>query len=594
MKKILNFSILWLLVAGACLLFSGVCFAEKITILYTGQTHAALYPCSCPKEPDGGVARRMTLVQKLRLENKNTLFVDAGGFFAGGAYDEHSQGLTLDKLRNEINAQAQAIVGYDALAISDEEINLGKEYLQEKIRQSKIPFVSANLKIEGAKPYVIKKAGNTTIAIIGLTNDEAKVKSSGIEMDDAQGALERAMQDAKKNAADLILVLSSLSEEKNMELLRQVKGINIIISEKDINNADEYNRVGASFLVRPVWQGRRLSKVDFDFENGQIKNFKLDQLRLSNQIPDAPEVATIVPQCFSDTDCQKDGLKGRCSSPGQLGASCAYEKPKKITLTIIQPSNYQVANQEKVIGSLKSLFPGLEVVLVDSDAKKGKALIEKIMAKLLPVYLLEKDADTQKSFQNIKERVELKEGSYYLKPQFFGGAIFVGRKKIPMKLDVFVGTKGAAAEKVFAVLKELHTRHNNVDIVIHYLAIEGQTGFSAPTGLAELEEDIRQVCVKRYHPDKYWDYALCRAKNQESSWWDMCAEQLGIDTKAIKQCSLLGEGINLLRENSTLNQELRIAGGPTYVVNNQEVFSVTGVPQIEQIEEMLGLNEVKK
>ena len=54
------------LVSGYWFLVTGYCFAEKITILYTGGTHAALYHCGCPVQPDGGVGRRMTKVKELR------------------------------------------------------------------------------------------------------------------------------------------------------------------------------------------------------------------------------------------------------------------------------------------------------------------------------------------------------------------------------------------------------------------------------------------------------------------------------------------------------------------------------------------------
>jgi hypothetical protein len=44
--------------------------AKDVVILYTGDTHAMLYTCSCPKEPDGGVARRATLVKKLEAKTR--------------------------------------------------------------------------------------------------------------------------------------------------------------------------------------------------------------------------------------------------------------------------------------------------------------------------------------------------------------------------------------------------------------------------------------------------------------------------------------------------------------------------------------------
>src|SRR5258706_91803 len=58
-----------------------------LTILYTGEAHAALLPCDCPLQPLGGVARRATLIQRYRARGPVVL-VDAGGWSAGGIYDE--------------------------------------------------------------------------------------------------------------------------------------------------------------------------------------------------------------------------------------------------------------------------------------------------------------------------------------------------------------------------------------------------------------------------------------------------------------------------------------------------------------------------
>ena len=60
-----------------------------ITILHTNDTHSqidplpandALYPGK------GGVARRATLVKRVRKENPNTLLIDAGDVFQGTPY----------------------------------------------------------------------------------------------------------------------------------------------------------------------------------------------------------------------------------------------------------------------------------------------------------------------------------------------------------------------------------------------------------------------------------------------------------------------------------------------------------------------------
>ena len=69
--------------AGAKLLTSKI---PDVTILYTNDTHARLDPF-----PDnavefaglGGIARRASLVKKIRSESKNVLLLDAGDVFQG-------------------------------------------------------------------------------------------------------------------------------------------------------------------------------------------------------------------------------------------------------------------------------------------------------------------------------------------------------------------------------------------------------------------------------------------------------------------------------------------------------------------------------
>lgn len=569
--------------------------AEKVAILYTGQTHAGLYHCNCPKEPDGGVARRMSKIKELRLANPNTLVLESGAFFAGGGYDEHSQGFALDKARTEVNLKALELMQYDALVIGDEELNFGKDYLVSKIKESKLSFISANLKLEGVKPYSIKKVGNTNIAVIGLTNEEAKAKLGAENLlEDVSSALPRVLGELKNAQADLVVVLSYLGEEKDKELLTQIKGIDLIISGRYTNGADQFDTVGASYLVRPFWQGRRLSKAELDVEDAKIKKVTIEQIRLSDQVPDAREISPILPQCFSDQDCQKGSLKGSCNNPAAVDAACRYELPKPVSLLIIRPKDYPALTQDKVAEFLKSIFAGLEVKPIDYESKEGKQIVSKLPCKLLPLYVLPKAIEKETNFVKAKEYMDAGNDYYYVKPQFSGGTIFVDRKKIFKKLDVFMGTKGPNNVAVLAVVKEVKARHKELDLGMHYLAIDTKDGFSTPTGLAELEEDVRQGCVAKNFPKEFWDYALCRATRQESTWWDVCAEQTGVEVKAIKKCSLSDEGIGLLRENIKLNQELKISGGPMVLVNNNEIFPANTLLQIELLEKILGFLEGEK
>lgn len=122
--------------AFACAAFAGDDGKDGIakpdlTILFTGEAHAALLPCDCPLQPLGGVARRATLIKRYR-ERGPVLLVDAGGWAAGGIYDEDSDGdPERDRLRTELMAKAMAAMKYDHIAWGvDDRRWLNKEDLE--------------------------------------------------------------------------------------------------------------------------------------------------------------------------------------------------------------------------------------------------------------------------------------------------------------------------------------------------------------------------------------------------------------------------------------------------------------------------------
>jgi hypothetical protein len=101
----------------------------------------------------------------------------------------------------------------------------------------------------------------------------------------------------------------------------------------------------------------------------------------------------------------------------------------------------------------------------------------------------------------------------------------------------------------------------------------------------EVEEYLRAACIQKYSAQKFWDYLICRSKNIASSWWEDCLQ--GEDSARIKKCAQGQEGIDLLKENVSLNKEMEIFGGPSYLVDNRIIFSSKGVPDKEELRKIL-------
>ena len=134
------------------------------------------------------------------------------------------------------------------------------------------------------------------------------------------------------------------------------------------------------------------------------------------------------------------------------------------------------------------------------------------------------------------------------------------------------------AKDLLDILKEFNP-------TVHFLADEEENKFNAAKGNLEVEEYLRSVCVQKYYPQFFWDYITCRAKNINSSWWEDCLGKS--ETDNIRTCARGEEGKKLLKENISLNKELEIMFGPTYLLDNQETFGFSKVPPKELLKKII-------
>jgi len=543
-------------------------YAENIEIVFTGETHAMIYPCDCPKEADGGIARRATKINQLRKNNPNLVLLDSGGLFAGGILDEYSQNTELDKKRSLVTLEALKLMKYDAVTIGDEELNFGQDFLVEAIKSNSLSFLSCNLKLPDTKPYIIKEINNIKIGIVGVSPIEIKQKSN-LDFLDPIDALKNTISTLKKNNIDIIIVLSHLGEKKDREIINQVRDIDIIISSHTKEKEEISTKIGSVLLVRPHWQGRRLVRLILNTKDKKIINFKVEEIRMSKEVPDNPAILKILPQCFSDKDCKKEGYEGICTNPGEIKSTCNFTKAKEISLVVIKPKNCRTCQEDKMVKYLKDLFPGIKVSYLNGTTNEAKFLINEIKAKMLPLFVLSKKVASEKNFIYIKDKAEIKENNIFLKPEFTGVSFLVDRPFIKNKMDLFITLFDKDVLNTLNITKDYHPQ-------IHFLTLKNKENkLIAPRGLREIEEDERAVCIDKYYPEKFWDYISCRAKNIESSWWDDCVGTLGINIEKIKTCAKSKEGVDLLEENSRLSQELNMTMSNVILLDNQEIFGIT-------------------
>ena len=140
-----------------------------ITVLHTNDSHSQIDP-TLPNDANypnkGGVARRATLVRRIRQQNPNTILIDAGDVLQGTPYFNFYKG--------EVEYKAMSLIGYDASTLGNHEFDNGVESLAKALRFANFDIVSTNYDVRGSalenkvKTHVVKEVGGVRVGLFGL------------------------------------------------------------------------------------------------------------------------------------------------------------------------------------------------------------------------------------------------------------------------------------------------------------------------------------------------------------------------------------------------------------------------------------------
>ncbi|NHF59310.1 bifunctional metallophosphatase/5'-nucleotidase [Flavobacteriaceae bacterium TP-CH-4] len=260
---------------------------KHVTILHTNDVHSHIdaFPKEHSTFPNlGGLARRATLVERIRTENPNTLLLDAGDIFQGTPYFNFYGG--------ELEFKLMSMLKYDAATIGNHDFDNGVDGLYAQLPHAKFELLSANYDfsntlMEGhVQPYQTYVRDGIKIGVYGL----------GIKLD---GLVTKALyketkylppyeiaQDCERKLkteeqCDIIVCLSHLGyrylaehRPNDLELASKTKNTDLIIGGHTHTFLDKptiaKNIVGNNVLVNQVGcYGVHLGRIDFYFDDAK-------------------------------------------------------------------------------------------------------------------------------------------------------------------------------------------------------------------------------------------------------------------------------------------------------------------------------------
>ncbi len=218
------------------------------------------------EEIQGGVSSLATLVTKLRQE-KPTLLLAAGDMIQGNTWTNLFQGRPVIEIMNAMR--------FDAMALGNHEFDFGQRVLRERISEARFSILGANVTgIPELKPYIIKTLGGARVGIIGVVTEDAPTAThpsnvAGLTFLSVPETVAKYVK-LLRSDVDIIVVLSHIGFNADMNLANTVKGIDVIVGGHTHTKNEKPMRIGETIIVQAWEHGLALGVLDLTIQDGKV------------------------------------------------------------------------------------------------------------------------------------------------------------------------------------------------------------------------------------------------------------------------------------------------------------------------------------
>jgi 5'-nucleotidase/UDP-sugar diphosphatase len=287
----------------------------QLTVLHTSENHGHWEATEVSKVSQGGIARRATMVKKIRAEAPHSLLLDSGDISQGTLYFTQYRGSEGRELYN--------LLGYDAVVTGNHDYDAGPKLMAENfLRGAQFSVVASNMDFSGEPllagripATVIKTVGGEKVGIFGLVTSEVVTTSSpgpNVTMKDTIQSAKEAVAELNLQGVNKIILLSHLGFPADQALAAQVNDIDVIVSghtdtlmgdptklDSSLGTpvssypAEAHSPDGGTTLIAHAFSwGRLLGRLDVTFNNrGEIITWEGQPIFIDKNIQDDPVVA---------------------------------------------------------------------------------------------------------------------------------------------------------------------------------------------------------------------------------------------------------------------------------------------------------------
>lgn len=244
----------------------------------------------------GGLDRCATVINAIRAARPDALLLDGGDTWQGSLTALRTNGQDMVNVMNALKPDAMT---------SHWEFTLGIDRVTEIVETLPFPFLGANIfdaewDEPAYEPYKMFEVGGQTVAVIGqafpyLPIANPKWMFPGLSFGVREERMAEVVQEVRDAGADLVVVLSHNGFDVDRKMAAQVEGIDVILTGHTHDALPEPVLVGKTILIASGSNGKFISRVDLDVQNGQMMGFRHKLIPIFSDViaPDAEVTALI-------------------------------------------------------------------------------------------------------------------------------------------------------------------------------------------------------------------------------------------------------------------------------------------------------------
>jgi len=260
---------------------------------------------------------------------------------------------------------------------------------------------------------------------------------------------------------------------------------------------------------------------------------------------------------------------------------------QKAEFIVIESPMYEAGKEDTRLTAAIGQFLNAEPVVtrVTPDQAAADPKLAGIKYDFLPMYILKKTLAVMKKMDEpLKGGYFQQTEDFILLPHQTQQGVFMGKQSKPNVMELFVMSQcpfGVRAENFVIEAKKNGTFPTDKDLKIRYIvSYNDRNGFNSLHGSGEWEENVRQLLIAKYYPEKFWKYLEIRNKDYRSSRWDKAMEQAGINMKKIMK-KFDTEGLALLKEEAAYSQSYNIGASPSFLWEGQVQLDFGSAAQVD-------------